>query len=95
MRILWSITDLPANVAAMEYDPRNRKRLQQRGHDVVGLPINPTAAGSTVHIFNCRVEGSFHQQMGSARPRVSPLWCHQFGFHWHVPSGAAEAALAC
>ena len=57
------------------------KRLQQRGHDVVSVNSdNPDCRGfDLVHIFNCRVEGSFHQQMASCKAArvpvvVSPIW---------------------
>ena len=57
------------------------KRLQQRGHDVVGVNADqPDCRGfDLVHIFNCRVEGSFHQQMASCKAAgvpvvVSPIW---------------------
>ena len=57
------------------------KRLQQRGHDVVGVNADqPDCQGfDLVHIFNCRVEGSFHQQMASCKAAkvpvvVSPIW---------------------
>ena len=73
------------------------KRLQQRGHDVVAVNADqPDCRGfDLVHLFNCRVEGSFHQQMASCKAAKSPLWCHRSGFRWPVPSGGAEAALAC
>ena len=65
------------------------KRLQQRGHDVVSVNSdNPDCRGfDLVHIFNCRVEGSFHQQMASCKAArvpvvVSPIW-----FRWLVPVG--------
>ena len=57
------------------------KRLQQRGHEVVGVNADqPDCRGfDLVHIFNCRVEGSFHQQMASCKAAgvpvvVSPIW---------------------
>ena len=57
------------------------KRLQQRGYDVVGVNADqPDCHGfDLVHIFNCRVEGSFHQQMASCKAAgvpvvVSPIW---------------------
>ena len=57
------------------------KRLQQRGHEVVGINADqPDCRGfDLVHIFNCRVEGSFHQQMASCKAAgvpvvVSPIW---------------------
>ena len=57
------------------------KRLQQRGHDVVGVNADqPDCRGfDLVHIFNCRIEGSFHQQMASCKAAgipvvVSPIW---------------------
>ena len=57
------------------------KRLQERGHHVVGVNADqPDCRGfDLVHLFNCRVEGSFHQQMASCRAAgvpvvVSPIW---------------------
>lgn len=57
------------------------KRLQQRGHDVVGVNADqPDCRGfDLVHLFNCRIEGSFHQQMASCKAAgvpvvVSPIW---------------------
>ena len=57
------------------------KRLQQRGHEVVGINADqPDCRGfDLVHIFNCRVERSFHQQMASCKAAgvpivVSPIW---------------------
>ena len=57
------------------------KRLQQRGHEVVGVNADePDCRGfDLVHIFNCRVEGSFHRQMASCKAAgvpvvVSPIW---------------------
>ena len=57
------------------------KRLQQRGHEVVGVNADtPDCRGfDLVHIFNCRVEASFHQQMASCKKAnvpvvVSPIW---------------------
>ena len=57
------------------------KRLQQRGHDVVAVNSDqPDCHGfDLVHIFNCRVEGSFHQQMACCKAAgvpvvVSPIW---------------------
>ena len=57
------------------------KRLQQRGHDVMAVKADqPDCRGfDIVHIFNCRVEGSFHQQMASCKASgipvvVSPIW---------------------
>ena len=57
------------------------KRLQQRGHSVVGVNADqPDCRGfDLVHIFNCRIEGSFHQQMASCKAAgvpvvVSPIW---------------------
>ncbi|WP_114988911.1 glycosyltransferase family 4 protein [Synechococcus sp. N19] len=57
------------------------KRLQQRGHEVVGVNADqPDCRGfDLVHLFNCRVEGSFHQQMASCKAAgvpvvVSPIW---------------------
>ena len=57
------------------------KRLLQRGHDVVGVNADqPDCRGfDLVHLFNCRVEGSFHQQMASCKAAgvpvvVSPIW---------------------
>ena len=57
------------------------KRLQQRGHDVVSVNADqPDCRGfDLVHLFNCRIEGSFHQQMASCKDAgvpvvVSPIW---------------------
>lgn len=57
------------------------KRLQQRGHEVVAVNADqPDCRGfDIVHLFNCRVEGSFHQQMASCKAAgipivVSPIW---------------------
>ena len=57
------------------------KRLQQRGHEVVGVNSDqPDCRGfDLVHIFNCRVEGSFHRQIASCKAAdvpvvVSPIW---------------------
>ena len=57
------------------------KRLQQRGHDVMAVNADqPDCRGfDLVHIFNCRVEGSFQQQMASCKASgtpvvVSPIW---------------------
>ena len=57
------------------------KRLQQRGHEVVAVNADqPDCRGfDLVHLFNCRVEGSFHQQMASCKSAgipvvVSPIW---------------------
>lgn len=57
------------------------KRLQLRGHEVVAVNADqPDVKGfDLVHIFNCRVEGSFHQQMASCLAAgvpvvVSPIW---------------------
>ena len=57
------------------------KRLQQRGHEVVGVNADqPNCRGfDLVHVFNCRVERSFHQQMASCKDAdvpvvVSPIW---------------------
>ena len=57
------------------------KRLQKRGHDVVSVNADqPDCRGfDLVHLFNCRVEGSFHQQMASCKAAdvpvvVSPIW---------------------
>ena len=77
----WSITVLPANgVAAMASKSVKRKRLQ-RGHEVVGVNADqPDCRGfDLVHLFNCRVEGSFKQQMASCKAAgvpvvVSPIW---------------------
>ena len=55
--------ELPANGAAgWRTDPRAGKRLQQRGHEVVAVNADePDCRGfDLVHLFNCRVEGSFH-----------------------------------
>ena len=50
------------------------KRLQQRGHDVMAVNADqPDCRGfDLVHIFNCRVEGSFHQQMASCKASGNP-----------------------
>ena len=57
------------------------KRLQQRGHEVMGVNADqPDCRGfDLVHIFNCRVERSFHQQMACCKMAgvpvvVSPIW---------------------
>ena len=57
------------------------KRLQQRGHEVVAVNADePDCRGfDLVHLFNCRVEGSFHKQMASCKAAgvpvvVSPIW---------------------
>ena len=57
------------------------KRLQQRGHEVAGVNADqPDCRGfDLVHIFNCRVEASFHAQMASCKSAgvpvvVSPIW---------------------
>ena len=71
------------------------KRLQQRGHEVVGVNADqPDCRGfDLVHLFNCRVEGSFHQQMASCKAAEYPWWYHQYGFHLPVPFGAAGVLL--
>jgi glycosyltransferase involved in cell wall biosynthesis len=57
------------------------KRLRQRGHQVDEVNSDrPAAAGyDLVHVFNCRVHGSFEQQISSCRQAgvpvvVSPIW---------------------
>ena len=57
------------------------KRLQQRGHEVMSVNADqPDCRGfDLVHIFNCRVESSFHQQMACCKMAgvpvvVSPIW---------------------
>ena len=57
------------------------KRLQKRGHEVVAVNADqPDCRGfDLVHLFNCRVEGSFQQQMDSCKAAgvpvvVSPIW---------------------
>ena len=57
------------------------KRLAQRGHHVKAVNTDqPDAKGfDLVHLFNCRVEGSFRQQIASCRQArvpvvVSPIW---------------------
>ena len=62
-------------------DRETGKRLQKRGHDVVSVNADqPDCRGfDLVHLFNCRVERSFHQQMASCKAAdvpvvVSPIW---------------------
>ena len=57
------------------------KRLTQRGHHVQAVNTDqPDARGfDLVHLFNCRVEGSFRQQMACCHRDgvpvvVSPIW---------------------
>ena len=57
------------------------KRLAQRGHHVQAVNSDqPDARGfDLVHLFNCRVEGSFRQQVASCKQAgvpvvVSPIW---------------------
>ena len=57
------------------------KRLQKRGHEVASVNADrPDCSGfDLVHIFNCRIESSFHQQMASCKAAgvpvvVSPIW---------------------
>ena len=57
------------------------KRLAQRGHHVEAVNSDqPDARGfDLAHLFNCRVEGSFRQQMASCKQAgipvvVSPIW---------------------
>ena len=57
------------------------KRLTQRGHHVEAVNTDqPNASGfDLVHLFNCRVEGSFRQQMACCHRDeipvvVSPIW---------------------
>ena len=57
------------------------KRLAQRGHNVQAVNADePDARGfDLVHLFNCRVEGSFRQQVASCKKAnvpvvVSPIW---------------------
>ena len=57
------------------------KRLAQRGHHVEAINADqPDTRGfDLVHIFNCRVEGSFRQQVASCKESgvpvvVSPIW---------------------
>ena len=63
-------------------DPRDGETSASTpGHEVVGINADqPDCRGfDLVHIFNCRVEGSFHQQMASCKAAgvpvvVSPIW---------------------
>lgn len=57
------------------------KRLQQRGHEVIAVNADqPDVRGfDLVHVFNCRVEHSFRQQMACCHTAgvpvvVSPIW---------------------
>ena len=57
------------------------KRLHQRGHKVAAVNSDrPDVRGfDIVHIFNCRIEASFQQQMGCCKDAgvpvvVSPIW---------------------
>ena len=57
------------------------KRLHQRGHDVVAINADrPDVRGfDIVHIFNCRIESSFQQQIACCKEArvpvvVSPIW---------------------
>ena len=57
------------------------KRLAQRGHHVQAINSDqPDARGfDLVHLFNCRVEGSFRKQVASCKEAgvpivVSPIW---------------------
>ena len=57
------------------------KRLTQRGHHVQAVNADqPDARGfDLVHLFNCRVEGSFRQQVACCKQAgvpvvVSPIW---------------------
>ena len=57
------------------------KRLAQRGHHVQAVNADqPDVRGfDLVHLFNCRVEGSFQQQVASCKQAgvpvvVSPIW---------------------
>ena len=58
-----------------------RETLAQRGHHVQAVNADrPDAKGfDLVHLFNCRVEGSFRQQVASCKQAgvpvvVSPIW---------------------
>ena len=57
------------------------KRLAQRGHHVQAVNTDqPDARGfDLVHLFNCRIQGSFRQQISSCKQAgvpvvVSPIW---------------------
>ena len=57
------------------------KRLHQRGHEVVAINADqPDVRGfDIVHIFNCRIEASFQQQIACCKEAevpvvVSPIW---------------------
>ena len=57
------------------------KRLHQRGHDVVAINADrPDVRGfDIVHVFNCRIESSFQQQIACCKEArvpvvVSPIW---------------------
>ena len=57
------------------------KRLHQRGHEVVAINADqPDVRGfDIVHIFNCRIEASFQQQINCCKEAnvpivVSPIW---------------------
>ena len=57
------------------------KRLKQRGHEITLVNSDrPEARGyDIVHLFNCRIEDSFEQQMASCQAAqvpvvVSPIW---------------------
>ena len=57
------------------------KRLNQRGHEVTLVNSDrPDARGyDIVHLFNCRIQDSFEQQMASCQAAqvpvvVSPIW---------------------
>ena len=57
------------------------KRLAQRGHHVQAVNADrPDTKGfDLVHLFNCRVESSFRQQVASCKQAgvpvvVSPIW---------------------
>ena len=77
------------------------KRLRQRGHDVVGVNADqPDCRGfDLVHIFNCRVEGSFHQQIASCKASgtpvvVSPIWISLARALWGAGAQRADPAVA-
>ena len=46
------------------------KRLAQRGHHVQVANADQPDALDLVHLFNCRVEGSFRQQVASCKQQV-------------------------
>ena len=58
------------------------KRLAQRGHHVEAINSDqPNPKGfDLVHLFNCRVEGSFRQQVANCKQAECPQWCHPSGF---------------